>query len=493
MITLRQRIRPVALNWILFFSTATLYYATAAGTTSSNDGSHYALLRSMADEGQFSIATYAEYAEGNDIAIRDDIIYSDRPPGTALFSIPIYLLGKSLPQIAPMPTRHDQGNPVLAYVLMVPVAAGAAVVVILFQTLRSYDLSIFASLTTTLAFALGTISWKYGSVFYSHALSAFAIMAVVSLTLISVRDGYLRIRTGMALGILLGGAVLVEYSNLIFVVIILAYLGIMLNRSLFSTPLWWLPLVWLGVGLGASAGFLLYYNTVNFGAPFQTSYDFAINYPWAAQFSTTFDVPLWQGLPAMLWYGFDALGEENQGIFLLMPITLLGIGGVHYYVRERWQEAILTISIFLVYLLLFSMHHTFSGFTFDGRYLMPFLALWFIPVGFAFEHIMFEDDAVLWALLLFVGYGLLFLSVRNQFAHIAFSYNYHLDPGLFERRAATPTNWLYLVNSVFANWRNVPLLWTVVIIATSIGTGIAFIFEHISEWFRQQIQPTETP
>lgn len=493
MSTLRQRIRPVVLNWVLFFVAATFYYATSAGTTSSNDGSHYALLRSMADEGRFEISTYAHFAEGNDLAIRNDIIYSDRPPGTALYSIPIYLLGRTLPQIAPLPTRHDEGNPALAYVMMVPVAAGAATIVILFHTLRSYDLSMFASLTTTLAFALGTTSWKYGSVLYSHSLSAFAIMAAVSLTLISIRDGYIRIRTGMALGVLLGGAVLVEYSNVLFVALILIYLTVSLNRALFTTPLWWLPLLWLVVGLGANAAFLLYYNTVNFGGPFQTSYDFAINYPWAASLATTFDIPLWRGLPAMLWYGVDAVGQENQGIFLLMPVTLLGIGGVYYYFKERWQEAVLTTGIFLVYLLLFSMHHTFSGFTFDGRYLMPFLALWFIPVGFAFEHIMFEDDAVLWALLLFIGYGLLFLSIRNQFAHVAFSYNYHLDPGLVVRRAATPNNWGYILGNVFVNWRNVPLLWAVVIIATGVGSALAFAFEAVSAWFSQRVQTLDGP
>lgn len=485
--TLRQRIRPVFLNWVLFFVVATLYYATTAGTTSSNDGSHYALLRSMGDEGRFSIETYAEYAEGNDLAIRDGVIYSDRPPGTALFSLPVYWIGRSLPQIAPLATRHDEGNPVLAYVMMVPVAAGAAVVVILFHILRSYDLSMFASITTALAFALGTISWKYGSVLYSHSLSAFAILASVSLTLISIRDGYIRVRTGMALGVLLGGSILVEYSNLIFVVLILLYLVIMLNRALISTPLWWLPLLCILLGLGSAGGFLAYYNTVNFGGPFQTSYDFAINYPWAASFATTFDVPLWQGLPAMLWYGVDALGEENQGLFLLMPVTLLGIGGVYYYVRERWQEAILTISIFVIYLLLFSMHHTFSGFTFDGRYLMPFLALWFIPIGFAFEHIMFEDDAVIWALLLFFGYALLFLSVRNQIAHIAFSYNYHLDPGLVARRAATPQNWGYILGNIFVNWRNIPLLWAVIVIVTAISTGVAYLFEQIASWFFERV------
>jgi len=414
----------------------------------------------MVDEQRFEIKTYAEYAEGNDLAIRNDIIYSDRPPGTALLGAPLYVLGRILPEpVNQLPTRHDEGNSALAYLLMLPVFAGAGTVFLLYQLLRFSNLSMYAALTASLAFGLGTTIWKYGSVFYSHAPSAFLILASVYLTLQIVSSGEISLVTGLLLGLSLSFSVLAEYSNAFFVMIIVVYLAVSLKQNLFIS---WQSLVLLGVGAVLGIGFLMYYNTTSFGGPFTTSYDFAINYPWAASFASTFDVPLSQGLPAMLWYGKDALGEENQGLFLLMPVTLLGIGGVWFYFKEMWKEASLIVGVFVVHLLLFSMHHTFSGFTFDGRYLMPFLSLWFVPVGYAFERIVHDENSLRRSLVLFVAYGLVYLSVRNMMAHIAFSYNYHLDPGLVMRRAAVPANWGYILSNIFVNWQNLPILWGVI-------------------------------
>ena len=454
--------RDRVLSVVLLILVSSVYYATSAGLTSSNDGSHYALLRAMVDEGRFEIETYAHFAEGNDLAIRDGVIYSDRPPGTALLAAPFYLVGSVLPRpIRDLPTRHDEGNPRLAYLMMLPALAGAGAVLIVYHLLRSAELPFFAALTASLAFAFGSLNWKYGGVLFSHSVSAFLVLSGVALALLIARTGRLRAGAALLLGLVLGLSVVVEYSSAIFAALVGLYLAVRFNRSLLHGPRRGLALIAGGVGASLPLGFLLWYNTLNFGGPFTTSYHFAVNYPWAASFATTFDVPLRQGLPAMLWYGFDALGEENQGLFLLMPVTLVALAGVWPYLRGRWREALPVLGLFLGYLLLFSKHHTFSGFTADGRYMVPFLGLWFVPLGYALARLDRIDHPVWKTALLFAFYGLLFLSVRNMMAHIAFSYNYHLDPGLVARRAATPANWAYILGSIFVNWRNVPLLWLV--------------------------------
>ncbi|MCB9005592.1 MAG: hypothetical protein H6664_14555, partial [Ardenticatenaceae bacterium] len=68
---------PSSLILFLFFSA--LYFATASGITSSNDGSHYALTRALAEYGRFQLSPFDNYAEGNDVAIVDGRLYSDRP------------------------------------------------------------------------------------------------------------------------------------------------------------------------------------------------------------------------------------------------------------------------------------------------------------------------------------------------------------------------------------------------------------------------------
>jgi hypothetical protein len=409
---------------------------------------------------------------GNDLSIRDDTTYSDRPPGTALIGAPFYWAGGFLPRpLHNLPTRHDEGNPRLAYLLMLPALAGAGAVVIVFRLLRGYDLSLFAALTASLAFAFGTTNWKYGGVLFSHSLSALLVMGAVALAIRASRTSELRRGTGLLLGLTLGLAVLVDYSSALFGLLVGVYLLVTLNWALFTGERWWFSALLLGAGALLPVGLLMGYNAANFGGPLTTSYRYAINYPWAASFTTTFDVPFRQGLPGMLWYGHDALGEENQGLFLLMPVALLGLAGVGRTVKRARQESILVLGLFAAALLLFARHHTFSGFTADGRYLMPFLGLWFVPVGFALASIE-EIEAPAWkTAALFAAYGLLFLSVRNMLAHIAFSYNYHLDPGLVARRASTPANWAYMLGSVFVNWWNVPLLWLVEGVAIAAWLG----------------------
>src|SRR5574341_1147726 len=462
--------RPRWISLLLFLIISSIYYATSSGITSSNDGSHYALLRAIVDEGRFRIETYAQYAEGNDLAIRDEVWYSDRPPGTALLDIPFYVAGGVLPPpIQDLPTRHDEGNPRLAYVVMLPVHMGAGTAVILYHMLRSYDLSQFAAITATLAFALGTTIWKYSSVLYSHAPSALLTLGAVALALSSVRQGRLQPGIAALLGFMLGLGIAVEYSTAVLVGLIVIYLAAVLRTKLICGGGWALAAALFAAGFAVPIAFLMYYNTMNFGGPLVTSYQYAINYPWAASLGTTFDVPLSRGLPAMLWYGIDLREQENQGLFLLTPVTLIGLAGVWAYIKRRRQEAILVLGVFLIYLLLFAKHHTFSGFTFDGRYLMPFLALWFVPIGFALDALDRKEESAGKAALLLIVYGLIFLSVRNMLAHIAFSYNYHLDPGLVQRRAATPENWGYILGNIFVNWQNLPLLWLVEGAAPGIG------------------------
>lgn len=477
------------ISGLLFVLVSSMAYATAMGITSSNDGSHYALLRAMLDEGRFSIDSFAQHAEGNDIAVREGVIYSDRPPGTAIMALPFYTAGRVLPApLRPMAARYDEGHPPLATLLMFPAMVGALTTVLLYSLLRQYELSQPAAVMASAAYAFGTTLWKYSGVLYSHAPSALLILGGVALAIRAGRVGRLHPSLAALLGVILGAAVVVEYSNAVFVALALLYVaGIWLATSLregerrnegrdkpYPYRMW----AALGIGLAIPAAFLLMYNTVNFGGPLTTSYQYAINYPWAASFRTTFDVPLARGLPGMLWYGVDLRDQPNQGLFLLMPVTLIGLAGVWPYLRRWRHEAVFVLGTFLIALLLFAKHHTFSGFTFDGRYLMPFLALWFVPTGFALDRLWGMDESVRKMALLTAAFGLLFVSVRNMMAHIGFSYGYHLDPGLAAHAASTPASWGYILGSIFVNLLNVPLLWLVEAVILALWLGVRLLVQR---------------
>ena len=448
--------------FILFLFFSALYFATGSGITSSNDGSHYALMRTMVENHSFGLEQFDNYAEGNDVAIVDGRLYSDRPPGTAVTAIPFYLIGKVLPKpLAPLPSRHDAENPALLYVLLLPVWAGAGTITLLYLLLRRQGMAAPAALLACLALGLGTAHWKYSSVLFSHALSSFLVLLAIYLALELARRpdaGWFRYAL---LGLVLGWSVVVEYSNALLVVVVGLFVlgwGIRPFRPR-RLALTLIPFTLAGL---LPAVFLAYYNNANFGSFFTLSYAYALNYPWAGEFGSTFSTPLWAGLKAMLYFGESGgwCGGPcyNQGLFLLSPVLLLALPGFWWYARRNGRAFALTTAVFLIYLLLFARHYTSHGFTGDGRYLVPFLSLLAIPLAYFWEWMLGVGNGRRAVILQLVGYGLFFLSLRNIALHIGFSYNYTLDLSQLDPMIARPANWRYLLDVLLPNRGNLPLL-----------------------------------
>jgi hypothetical protein len=384
-----------------------------------------------------------------------------------------------------LPSRHDAQNNRLAYVILLPVLAGAGTAVVLYALMRLFALSRPAAVTAVFMFGLGTVHWKYSSVLFSHALSSFLVIITLFLVVHIARRGDRSLAAYGLTGLLLGFAVLTEYSNTLLVLILLVYL------ILASRPLEWrlvMPsLAILALGGLVSLLFLAYYNSTNFGSPWRLSYSFAINYPWAGSFATTFNFPLFSGLKGLLVGGTgDGWCDgpcPNQGLFLLSPVLLLALPGWYLFYRGARRECLLAAVLFLTYLLLFARHRTFHGFTADGRYLTPFLGLLALPLAYTMQWIYgLRARPWLRAVLLTAAFVLFFISIRNMFLHIGGSYNYQLDLTLLEGLFSNPANALVLLGQVFPNTGNLPLLWLVEAGFALILMGTIFVLHKVRNW-----------
>jgi hypothetical protein len=143
-------------------------------------------------------------------------------------------------------------------------------------------------------------------------------------------------------------------------------------------------------------------------------------------------------------------------------VLLLALPGLFLFARAAGRVFVLTMGTFLVYLLLFSTHHTAHGFTGDGRYLAPFIPLLGLPLGYTVHWLygrLRRDGQRVWLNLLV--FGLLFLSWRQILLHIGLSYNYQLELSQLEPFVAAPQSWRTLYGRVFPNAANLPLLWLV--------------------------------
>jgi hypothetical protein len=479
--------------FLLFLFLSSVYYATVSGITSSNDGSHYALVRTIVENHSFALKQFDDYAEGNDIAITEDgHLFSDRPPGTALAGTLFYSAGGFFPKpLEELPSRHDAQNPRLAYVLMLPVFAGAGTAVVLYALMRLLDIGRLAAVLAVLMFSLGTVHWKYSSVLFSHALSSFLVVLAVYMVMRFVRQGEGQVVVFGLLGFLLGFSVLTEYSNGLLVIILLGYLILNSRQKEWRKMAGSLAFL-IGGGL-ISALFLAIYNNVNFGNPLKLSYSYAINYPWASSFVTTFNYPLSAGLKGLLiggtgdgWCGGPPC--SNQGLFYLSPILLLAIPGWICFYRAARRECLLTAVLFFVYLLLFARHRTYHGFTADGRYLTPFLGLLAIPLAYTLQWITHLDSRPLLHVLLLATALILFvLSMSKTFLHIGSSYNYSLDPGLINGLFSTPGNLFPVLKQVFLNTANLPLLWIMEFVVIFLIIGAVIILHNVTK------EPLEGP
>jgi hypothetical protein len=438
----------------LFAVVATVYFATFTGVTSSNDGSHYALVRALVGRRSFEISPFLAFTENQDFATGPGGRYSDRPPGTALWAAPFYAAARLLPPpLVEPPSKHDRGNPRLLGVGAATAVAGAGAVALFWLILRRrLGRSLFASGLAALALAFGTTTWKYGSVLYSHSLSAMLVLLALYLALRPAPRSPAR---ALALGLSLGAGVVVEYSNALFVALVLLYLAVE-GRATAGRPLAGLAGALLA-GLALPLGFLALYDQVSFGCPWCVS-TFQVDlerWPNAAGMPSAFATPLAAGLLGMLWWGAD-----NQGLLLLSPIVWLALPGVPALVRTRRLEAGLILATFLAFLLLFAKSTNFNPMTNDGRYLTPFLALGLAPLAFSVDEVYARlrgDGArLVGSLALF---GLLFLSIRNQLMHVAFSWNYDLKLADLLNMSTPVPNITRLLGIVFPNAANAWWLW----------------------------------
>ncbi|MBW2148843.1 MAG: hypothetical protein JRI22_17675 [Deltaproteobacteria bacterium] len=458
----------VRTGWWLFVVVMLVYFGTVNGITCSNDGSHYALVRSMAERGRLNIDEFFSYTESNDYALRNGRLYSDRPPGTAFAAAVLYTAGRVLSwAFFPVPSVHDPGNPFLLFAVSASVLAGAATVYLFFRLLAGWGVGMEASLGASLALAFGTPLWKYSAVLFSHSPSAFLVLSSYALAVTAGPLERESLRRRLLLGASLGYAVTVEYTNILPVALIVIYLAVAGRLASRKAVRAALP---AGLVMLLVLGLLMTYHTVSFGHPLHTAYRHHATYPWARSFTSTFDGSLIYGIK-----GFLLGNRHSQGIFLLSPFQVLSVIGFWFFRHARRAEAALAASILIATMLLMGKHRTFHGFTFDGRYMTPYWTFLVLGLGFGLQRLQLLRSRHLhfwgWAV-----FGLLAVLSAVQMAHhIGFSYGYTLEPSDLGHPVASREAWMRVIGAIFPNWRNVPVMAVMLIVVMGINKGVGWM------------------
>jgi len=328
--------RPVA-TWLvpLGFALAFVYTFPYWGALhNANEVPRVFLTEEIVDHGTFRLdARWAELREGStfDVSVTPDgHKYSNKAPGTSLLGVPAYLAVKGARAVV-------GGTPTLAEVTWACRFVTSILPVLLFLPVFRRTARRFAGDAAAdgalVALAFGSMVYPYAQVLFSHAL-AMACAGGAFAAAVALAHGEARrpLVSGIAVGFLLGWAVLADYQSALALAIVVGYLIV---KS--PTRLRDLALVAVG-GLPPAALFALYHWAC-FGSPLRTGYSFAP------------DPAHKQGLLGIIGPNRQAMAQAlvapDNGLLVLMPWIVLALVGFVVLVRSRVARAE-AIAIFAV-------------------------------------------------------------------------------------------------------------------------------------------------
>ena len=253
---------------------------------------------------------------------------------------------------------------------MAAFVAGAAV--FLFLALDRVKVRIVGRLLLTISFALGTSAWAISSqAFWQHAPSQFFLALSLYLLLrLKETDKWIG-----PIGLVCALGLAARPSNMVWFCLVGLYIFLYLLRE---KKKWWLILSYF-IWAMPVAMFLLLYNTVYFGSPFTSGYDFNPVNRYIVDYLHIHNFPA--GFRGLLLSTSLGLLPNAPFFIFIIPAFILGL-------RKHSRPALglrRLVWIFVVFhILLYSCYREWwGGFSFAYRYLtdiMPFLCFLLFPL-----------------------------------------------------------------------------------------------------------------
>jgi peptidoglycan/xylan/chitin deacetylase (PgdA/CDA1 family) len=322
---------------------ALLYFLTAQPIARSAPASRnlFALTASIATERSFYLDHFLTNPAEAFLTSPDNALntayfaghyYFDGPPGAALLAVPFYQWGRLFGPDGPA-----------AWVLIWQALAGAAALLAVFSACRRLGSGRNSAYYAVITLGAASVLWREAGLFGPGVFTLLLLALALWLAFPPLprdqgpgRAARLTVGRGFALGLTLGFGVVVDYPNLAWTPLLVAYLLWSRRFTLKSAPA--LVVGWL-VGLAPLAA----YNTLAFGRPWTFSYGFLLNDPEArslgGQFSGGFN-------PANLWDVFFGPDRAMLGLF----VVLFGVWGLvaMFGQRGKRRETILLFALIIV-------------------------------------------------------------------------------------------------------------------------------------------------
>ena len=339
-----------------------------------NTASRLMLTYSLVDRGSLSIDGLQD--QTGDKAFFQGRYYSDKLPGYPfLATVPYAAIRASGAR------PHPLNGPALAHwaadygaTLATSGLLTALTAVILMGLARDLGCSPRSAVLIALAYGLATPAYVYATLAYGHQTTAFALLASFALL---TRTGTRRdgLRAFLA-GLLASFAAVVELQ----VGPVSAILGFYLLGQVAARSRRWDAIATFGVGALIPALFLMLYDVLAFGGPFDMGYF----HHATAQFARVHSRENPLGIAAPDWgRAVPLLWGRYRGLLFYAPILALAAPGwVVLAARRRWAICLVSLATCLaVFLVNLSYPEWTGGWSTGPRLLTPLLPFAMLPVA----------------------------------------------------------------------------------------------------------------
>ncbi|MBI3379534.1 hypothetical protein HY029_02125 [Candidatus Gottesmanbacteria bacterium] len=366
----------------------------------SSDGTQYALTKALVEEKTIFIDKFLQWTYFTDYANYNHHFLSDRQLGQSIFGIPFYFIGKILLPLTNDPYNglHPGINPdskiqVLTILSSAVIGSGSVVIYYLFIVLK-LKASKYIALLSSLIFGLGTLHWKYSSVYYRQPLSIFFLLGTLYLLINNHKNSinrYLSFLTGLFIGLV----IFIDSSLIVTLpILFLYYLNTQMRFTNFRQRI---IQGLIGIMLPVSINSI--YTYFAFGQLFTNPYFFEVNtkFHFMKNLYTAFQTPL---LPSLLVNLFSnnypippstiapfiwenenlrnalsaywATVHPYRGIFSQTPALFLAFIGLIIISIKRLKLFILLITTSLSIIIIQSKYSMFySANNYDTRFFLP--------------------------------------------------------------------------------------------------------------------------
>ena len=354
------------LLFVLFFITYG-YFFQGGGW---NQNIRICQIRAMLHYHTFVIDAYKEdsydppfsFVNTGDWSYRNGHYYSNKSPGLSFLAlVPFgsaeYLLQHLFPGDVAKQVHLSASISTLCTVGL----CGTLLALLLFFVCNHFlQLDKTQALLVTVFFGWGTLAFSYSTIFYGHVPAAF--FAFLSFVLIlSIKHDTPRTKKSRALlsGCSAATAVLIEPSTIVVLGCLLMYL--VSFREGRSCVLFFLA------GCVPPGVVQCFYNTVCFGSPLASSYQYANEAVMFKVEGKLFGFPQLKDVLRMLFL-------PNRGLFVSSPVLLMVLpGAVLFFNKRKWvPEALFCSAVSLSFLLFIASYYAWYHASTPGpRYLLP--------------------------------------------------------------------------------------------------------------------------